>query len=107
MMPSKGRFAAAQLLALIESGAWLDNARAANQGAERLAQAASSRLIHPVEANALFLRLSAAERASLRDAGFAFYDWELDGPDAARFVVRWDQEPAAIDALASALARLP
>ncbi|WP_448580170.1 threonine aldolase family protein [Thermaurantiacus sp.] len=107
MMPSKGRFAAAQVLALVESGAWLDNARAANAGAQRLARAARSRLIHPVEANALFLRLHAAERAGLRDAGFAFYDWELDGPDAARFVVRWDQDPQAIDALARALARLP
>lgn len=107
MMPSKGRFAAAQILALIESGAWLDNARAANLAAQRLAKAAPTRLIHPVEANALFLRLSASERASLRETGFGFYDWELDGAEAARFVVRWDQEPAAIEALASALARLP
>lgn len=106
MMPSKGRFAAAQLLALVEGGAWLDNARAANAGAARLARAAAGRLLHPVEANSLFLRLTAEERAGLRAMGFAFYDWELDGPEAARFVVRWDQDPQAIDALAAALRAL-
>jgi threonine aldolase len=106
MMPSKGRFAAAQLLAMIESGAWLETARAANAGARQLAGAAASRLIHPVEGNTLFLRLSADERAALRAAGFAFYDWEADGPDAARVVVRWDQSAEAIAALARRLGAL-
>lgn len=107
MMPSKGRFAAAQVLALVESGAWFANARAANAGAARLAAAAPHRLLHPVEANALFVRLSAAEKAALRAEGFAFYDWEADGPDAARLVVRWDQDAAVIEALAARLAALP
>jgi threonine aldolase len=104
MMPSKGRFAAAQLLGLLESGAWEDNARAANAGAKRLAAAAGSRLLHPVEANSLFLRLSEAERSALRAEGFGFYDWEVDGPDAVRIVVRWDQSAAALSRLAERLA---
>jgi threonine aldolase len=107
LMPSKGRFAAAQLLAMLEDGLWLANAAAANAGANRLAAAAARRLLAPVEANALFLRLDAAERAALRAQGFAFYDWELAGPDAARFVVRWDQSPDAVAALADALRALP
>ncbi len=106
MMPSKGRFAAAQLLAMIEGGIWLENARDANAGARRIALAAPARLLHPVEANEVFLRLTAAEREALRALGFTFYDWELDGPEAARFVVRWDQDAAAIDSLSSALAKL-
>jgi threonine aldolase len=106
LMPSKGRFAAAQLLAMIEDGLWLANARAANAGAQRLAAAARERLLQPVEANEVFLRLSAAERADLRTRAFGFYDWELAGPEAARFVVRWDQTEDAIAALADALARL-
>jgi threonine aldolase len=65
MMPSKGRFAAAQLLAMVQNGIWLETARAANAGAARLAAAAGSRLLHPVEANSLFVRLSADERAAL------------------------------------------
>lgn len=106
MMPSKGRFAAAQLLALLADGRWLANAQAANAGARRIAGAAPGRLLHPVEANELFLRLTADERAALRGAGFDFYDWALDGPDAARFVVRWDQTADAIDRLSTALAAL-
>jgi threonine aldolase len=106
MMPSKGRFAAAQLLAHVEGGLWLELARRANMGARALAAAAGARLLYPCEANEVFVRLTAAERARLRDAGFSFYDWELAGADAARFVVRWDQEEADVAALAQALAGL-
>jgi threonine aldolase len=106
LMPSKGRFAAAQLLAMIEGGLWLENARASNAGAQAIAAAAPQRLLYPVEANEVFLRMTAAERETLRGEGFGFYDWELAGPDAARFVVRWDQDRAAIDQLAGAIARL-
>ncbi len=106
LMPSKGRFAAAQLLAMIENDRWLENARASNAGAQRLAEVARDRLLVPVEANELFLRITPAEREILRAQGFGFYDWEVSGPDAARFVVRWDQSPEAIDALASALTAL-
>ncbi len=107
MMPSKGRFAAAQLLAMIADDRWLANARAANEGARAIAAAAPARLRHPVEANELFLTMTAEERGALRGQGFSFYDWELDGPDVARFVVRWDQDPAAVARLADAIARLP
>lgn len=107
MMPSKGRFAAAQLLALVGEERWLQNARAANTGAQAVAAAAPGRLLHPCEANEVFLRLAPSERADLRAQGFDFYDWELDGPEAARFVVRWDQTAEAIAALAAALAALP
>jgi len=106
MMPSKGRFAAAQLLAMVQDGVWLETARAANAGARALAEAAAARLLHPVEANELFVRLTPAEREALREQGFQFYDWEADGPDAARLVVRWDQDAAAIASLAAALGRL-
>jgi threonine aldolase len=106
LMPSKGRFAAAQLLAHVENGLWLQLAERANAGAARLAAAAGARLIHPCEANELFVRMDAAERDRLRAQGFSFYDWELAGPDAARFVVRWDQEDISIEALARALLAL-
>ena len=105
LMPSKGRFAAAQLLAMVEGGLWLENAARSNAGAQLLAKASGDRLLYPVEANELFLRLTAAERASLRAQGFSFYDWELVG-EAARFVVRWDQDEAAVARLAAAIAAL-
>jgi threonine aldolase len=100
---SKGRFLAAQLLALLKDDLWLMNARAANTGAARIAASAGRRVIHPVEANELFLRMSAAEAAALRAKGFDFYDWAAG---EVRFVVSWDQPEAEIAALAEALAAL-
>src|SRR5690606_15665013 len=55
---SKGRFLATQILAMLDSDVWLANARAANAGARMLAEAAGGRLIHPVEANEVFLRVT-------------------------------------------------
>ncbi len=103
-LPSKGRFLAAQLLAMIETGAWARNAAAANAGAARLAAAMPDRLIHPVEANELFIRLSAAEAAALRAQGFGFYDWGAAGSGAARLVVAWDTPAEHVTALAAAVA---
>lgn len=100
---SKGRYLAAQLLAMVEGDLWLANARAANAGAALLARAAGARLVHPVEANEVFLRVSADEAAALRAQGFDFYDW---GPGEARLVVSWDQTEDAIRPLADAIAAL-
>ncbi|MBB5987976.1 threonine aldolase family protein [Sphingobium lignivorans] len=100
---SKGRFIAAQLHAMLEGELWLANARAANAAATILAQAAGERLLHPVEANELFLRLSADEAARLRAQGFAFYDW---GAGAARLVTSWHQGEAEVAPLAAALSAL-
>ena len=100
---SKGRFVAAQLLAMVEGDLWLTNARAANAGAARLAVAAGDRLLHRVEANEVFLRLSAEEAARLRGQGYDFYDW---GEGAARLVVSWHHDAATVDPLAAAIAAL-
>jgi len=100
---SKGRFVAAQIRAMLTNHLWLDNARAANAGAATLAMACGDRLMHPVEANELFVRLTAAEAAKLRGAGFDFYDW---GEGAARLVVSWDQDAQAVAPLAAAIAAL-
>eukprot|EP01042_Synura_sphagnicola_P012181 gene12181-15507_t len=66
---------AAAILALLEGDLWLDNARAANAAAAELAAAAGDRLMHPVEADEVFLVLAPAEAAALRAQGFDFYDW--------------------------------
>ncbi len=100
---SKGRFVAAQIRAMLKDDLWLANARAANAGAQALAQACGDRLMHPVEANELFVRLSAEEAADLRALGFDFYDW---GEGAARLVTSWDQDAAAVAPLAAAIAAL-
>ena len=102
-LQSKGRFLAAQILAMVEDGLWLENARAANAAAQELAVSAGQRLLHPVEANELFLRLTAAEREALRSQGFSFYDW---GDDAARLVTAWNSPAEHVAALARAIAAL-
>ena len=100
---SKGRYLAAQILALLEEDRWLANARAANEGAALIAAAAGTRLVHPVEANEVFLRVSPDEAASLRAKGFDFYDW---GVGEARLVISWNQRAEDIRPLAEAIAAL-
>lgn len=99
-LQSKGRYLAAQILAMLKGDLWLDNARRANAAAAEIAAAAGDRLIHPVQANEVFVALSAGERAALRGAGFAFYDWD---EATARFVTAWNSEEAEVMALAKAL----
>ena len=100
---SKGRYLAAQILAMLEGDLWLANARAANAAASALAAAAVDRLVYPVQANELFVRASAEEAAALRAKGFDFYDW---GPGEIRLVTSWDQDMAAVARLAAAIEAL-
>lgn len=102
-LQSKGRFLAAQILALLEGDLWLANARAANAAATELSLACGQRLLHPVQANELFVRVTSAERAALRAQGFAFYDWD---DETARFVTAWNTDPAHVTALSRAIIAL-
>ncbi|MCX9148173.1 threonine aldolase family protein [Erythrobacter sp. WG] len=99
----KGRYLAAQILAMLDGDLWLANARAANAAAQEVAAGCGARLMHPVEANELFVRLSPAEREGLRAQGFAFYDW---GTDSARFVTAWNTRAEDAAALGKAIAAL-
>jgi threonine aldolase len=102
-LQSKGRYLAAQILAMLQNDLWLDNAWSANAAAQKLATAAPERLVYPVEANEVFLKVTPDEAARLRGAGFDFYDW---APGEIRLVTSWDQEGEAIERLASAIAAL-
>ncbi len=102
-LQSKGRFLAAQILALIENNLWLETAHAANASAQTIAQAAGDRLIYPVQANEIFIKLSAEEAKKLRDTGFDFYDW---GEGQARLVTSWNQTAGDVQPLADAIAAL-
>lgn len=102
---SKGRYAAAQLLAYLDGDLWLKLAARANGLAQRLGEAASPYLSHPVETNQVFIKPGREALAKLRAAGAEFYDWGPDG-DEARLVVSWNQAEADIDAMRGALARL-
>ncbi|MBI0475825.1 low specificity L-threonine aldolase [Sphingomonas sp. MA1305] len=100
---SKGRYLAAQVLAMLEDDLWLANGRAANARAAALAGAAGSRLVHPVEANEVFLRATPDEAAALRAQGFDFYDWAAG---EIRLVTAWDSDESQVAALAAAIGTL-
>ncbi|MEQ5788254.1 low specificity L-threonine aldolase [Erythrobacter sp. NFXS35] len=99
----KGRYLAAQILAMLDDDLWLANAAHANAAAQEVAAGCGDRLLHPVEANELFVRLSEPERAALRTQDFAFYDW---GAEAARFVTAWNTKADDAQALGKAIAAL-
>lgn len=100
---SKGRYMAAQVLAMLKDDLWLENARAANAAAQVIARSAGSRLLQLVEANEVFVRLTQAEATKLRAQGFDFYDW---GPDQARLVTSWQHGEADVRPIADAIAML-
>jgi threonine aldolase len=102
-LSSKGRMHAAQILALLEGGLWLENAKASNAAAKVLANAAPGRLVYPVEANEIFLNMSDEEARRLRERGFDFYDW---GPGEVRLVTSWDQHGEEVERFAAAIAAL-
>jgi threonine aldolase len=107
-LQSKGRFLAAQLLAMLENDVWLTNARSANAAAQIIAGAAAGRLLYPVQANEIFLRLTPVEAAALRAQGFDFYDWGVvdENWGAARLVTSWQHTEADVAPLARAIAAL-
>ena len=102
-LQSKGRFLAAQVHAMLDGDLWLQNARSANAAAAEIASACGERLMHPVEANELFVRCTPPEREALRGQGFGFYDW---GADAARFVTAWNTRQEDALSLAKAISAL-
>jgi threonine aldolase len=103
---SKSRYVSAQLLAYVESGLWLRNARRTNDLAQKIGRAAGELLMHPVEANEIFLALGQDRKQALRQAGFEFYDWNAASTGETRFVVSWDQREEDVLALCAALEKL-
>jgi threonine aldolase len=101
---SKMRFLSAQLLAYLNNGLWLDNARQANAMATRMAlglkAVAGAQLLHPVEANELFVALPEATVAHLEKLGFQFYRWPLSvlkSGVAIRLVTSYATSSAEVD----------
>lgn len=101
---SKGRFLAAPFLGLLESNAWEDGAAHANRMAQKLAAGIETGspfvLAHPVEANAVFVRMPPAAHARLNALGWACYRFD-DG--SVRFVCSWATQEEAVDELLSAI----
>jgi len=79
---SKLRFLSAQLNAYLKNGLWLENARHANAMATKLEHGlktvAGARVMHPVQANELFVELPEETAGALEMQGFGFYRWPLN-----------------------------
>ena len=70
---SKGRYLAAQILAMLEGDVWLRNARAANAAAARLAAGGrAGPAAPPVEANEVFVRVTRGRGGGAARAGLRF-----------------------------------
>lgn len=101
-LASKMRFLSAPWVGLLESGAWLANARHGNGCAAQLANALSGcpgvELLFPVEANSVFLKAPEPVLEALRQRGWRFYTFIGGG---ARFMFAWDARLDRVDELAA------
>jgi len=106
---SKMRMLSSQLEAYLSNDLWLRNARHANAMAARLRDAVAPHveIIHPVDANIVFIRLTPAQAVSLREEGFRFHDWTIFGENVVRAVTGLSTTEDDVDALASAVAAVP
>lgn len=90
---SKQRYLAAQLEGYLQGGLWLDLARRANGVAamlgEGLAKLPGATLVHPVEANEVFVDLPEPAIQAIEKAGFAVYRWNGPGTQRLRLVASW------------------
>ena len=97
---SKGRFVSAPWIGLLETGAWATRAAHANAMAKRLAALMPFPIIHPVEANGVFVEMDQPTLERLADHGWFVYRF-LDG--TVRFMCSWATTPEMVDELGEAL----
>jgi len=105
-LASKMRFLSAPWSTLLRYGGevLLDHAEHANRMAEYLHGELRKRgltAVHPVEANAVFVRLGDDVSRRLREQGWPFYDFIGDG--GARFMCAWDTTEEDVNALVAAV----
>lgn len=104
-LASKMRFLAAPWCGLLKDGALLRHAGHANACARQLGAALTAipgiSLVHPVQANAVFVQLPETAITELRRRGWIFYTFI--GSGHCRFMCSWATTDADIEALASEL----
>ena len=107
---SKMRFLAAQFDAYLTDDLWLRHARHANAEARRLADGLvrlpGASLLHPVEANEIFIALPEPVILGLEQAGFQFYRWIEEGPGVLRLVTAFNTDPAHVTEFLKTAGRL-
>jgi threonine aldolase len=109
---SKMRFLSAQLLAYLGEEVWLTNARHANAMAQSLAHGLRSlsgaHVLHPVQANEIFVELPESTVEALEAAAFKFYRWPLYRSDRGitiRLVTSYRTQGSDVEAFIAAARR--
>src|SRR5579862_1590732 len=104
-LASKMRFVAAQFGALLRDDLWRRNAAHANVMAGRLAAGVSDlpdiEIVYPVQANAVFARLSPRHIAALR-SDWIFHVWD-EHASLVRWMTAFDTPAADVDAFIAAI----
>jgi threonine aldolase len=105
---SKMRFAAAQWIGLLSDGAWLRNAKHANETAaaleEKLRHLPGVSVLYPRQANAVFVDMPQPVLDGLHKRGWHFY---ADvGPHGARLMCSWDSTKEDVEAFVGDVAEL-
>ena len=104
-LASKGRFLAAQFVAMLEGDLWLRSATHANAMGARLGAAMAElpgvELTQAVQANVVFAVLDPAVTAALQPE-WPFYVWD-DATGEVRWMCSWDTSQAEVDAFAAAV----
>ena len=105
-LASKGRFLAAQFLAMYEGDLWRRCAAHANamaaRLADRLAGVGAITITQPVQANAVFAVIPGPAADRVRER-WPFYTWD-ERTGEARLMCAWDTTESDVDAFAVALA---
>lgn len=106
---SKMRFLSAQLEAYVSDDLWLNNARHANACARRLADGLAALpgadLLHPVEANEVFIQLPEAAIQGLGADGVGFLRWGGATATTLRLVTAFNTDPADVDRVVASARR--
>jgi len=107
-LASKMRFLAAPWLGMLKDGALLRHAGHSNTMARTLAEGLAAvpgvDIVHPVEANAVFVRMPEALIAGLKQAGWHFYTFI--GTGEARLMCSWQTQLRDIEALLADIRQL-
>lgn len=90
-LASKMRFLSAPWAKILESGAWLKNAKKANSSArllkDKLAVIKNIEVMYPVEANTVFIKMPEEIKEGLKRRGWHFYNFIATGYN--RFMCSW------------------
>ncbi len=102
-LASKMRFLSAPWVGMLRTGAWLSNARHANEMAAALGRALrevpGTEILQKTQANGVFVRFPPGVAEALRAKGWGFYDFI--GSGGSRLMCAWDTAPEDVAAFAA------